>query len=169
MIIKQGNDWIVKDSSGKKVLGRHKTKEKARKQLAAIEISKKKNLEENIKLIEKKNNLMREILNILEQMGSDNIPNQNPINSKGRYKIKKVEENLPPAERYLEAKPFHGLASHGKGALAQQDILQKYYDNPETPEIEQADETNWQNVNTAVSNYVGDQVNQLMRQQRMLG
>ena len=59
MIIKQGNDWIVKDSSGKKVLGRHKTKEKARKQLAAIEISKKKNLEEK-KRISSKNSILWE-------------------------------------------------------------------------------------------------------------
>lgn len=39
---KQGNQWIVTDSTGRKVLGRHKTKAQADAQLAAIEISKKK-------------------------------------------------------------------------------------------------------------------------------
>ncbi len=36
-----GSKWYVLDSSGKKVLGKHSTKEKAVKQLSAIEISKK--------------------------------------------------------------------------------------------------------------------------------
>jgi len=42
MIRKVGNKYKVLDSSGKKVLGTHPTKEKAAKQLAAIEISKAK-------------------------------------------------------------------------------------------------------------------------------
>lgn len=42
MIAKRKNKWVVLDSAGKKVLGEHATKMKAIKQLAAIEISKKK-------------------------------------------------------------------------------------------------------------------------------
>jgi hypothetical protein len=42
MIIKSGKNWVVKDSSGKKTLGTHSSKKDAAKQLAAIEISKKK-------------------------------------------------------------------------------------------------------------------------------
>lgn len=42
MIIKTENKWQVKDSSGKKTLGTHETKQEAIDQLAAIEISKKK-------------------------------------------------------------------------------------------------------------------------------
>lgn len=42
MIVKHGNKWQVKDSSGKKILGTHETKQEAIDQLAAIEISKKK-------------------------------------------------------------------------------------------------------------------------------
>ena len=42
MIIKHGNKWQVKDSSGKKIFGTHTTKQEAIDQLAAIEISKKK-------------------------------------------------------------------------------------------------------------------------------
>jgi hypothetical protein len=42
MVKQDGNEWIVTDSSGRQILGRHKTKKKANAQLAAIEISKKK-------------------------------------------------------------------------------------------------------------------------------
>jgi hypothetical protein len=42
MIKKNGKKWQVTDSTGKKVLGTHATKTEAQKQLAAIEISKKK-------------------------------------------------------------------------------------------------------------------------------
>jgi hypothetical protein len=42
MIAHEGNKWVVKDSSGQKVLGTHDSKESAQKQLAAIEISKNK-------------------------------------------------------------------------------------------------------------------------------
>jgi hypothetical protein len=39
-IKKRGNNWVVLDKSGKKVLGTHPTHKKALKQLQAIEISK---------------------------------------------------------------------------------------------------------------------------------
>jgi len=42
MIRKKGNKYQVLDSKGDKVLGEHLTREDALKQLAAIEISKKK-------------------------------------------------------------------------------------------------------------------------------
>jgi predicted nucleotidyltransferase len=41
MIVKRGDKWEVRDSSGKKILGTHETKQDAVKQLAAVEISKK--------------------------------------------------------------------------------------------------------------------------------
>lgn len=41
MIKKRGSKWIVTNKSGDKVLGEHPSKEKAKAQLAAIEISKK--------------------------------------------------------------------------------------------------------------------------------
>lgn len=40
-IMKSGENWIVTNKSGKKVLGTHSSKKKAMKQLAAVEISKK--------------------------------------------------------------------------------------------------------------------------------
>jgi hypothetical protein len=42
MIVKSGKNFLVKDSSGQKILGKHPNKKSAMKQLAAIEISKKK-------------------------------------------------------------------------------------------------------------------------------
>lgn len=47
MIKHVGNEWQVLDSSGKKILGRHSTKEKATRQLVAIEISKKEKMQES--------------------------------------------------------------------------------------------------------------------------
>ena len=44
MIKKRGNKFVVTDTSGTKVLGTHPSKEKAAKQLAAIEISKAKHM-----------------------------------------------------------------------------------------------------------------------------
>lgn len=42
MIKKSGSGYAVTTKSGSKVLGKHKTKKQAQKQLAAIEISKHK-------------------------------------------------------------------------------------------------------------------------------
>lgn len=39
-VSKMGNKWVVTNEAGTKVLGTHATEEGARKQLAAIEISK---------------------------------------------------------------------------------------------------------------------------------
>lgn len=47
MIIHKNNKWVVMDSTGTKVLGTHPSKDKASKQLAAIEISKHAHLKEN--------------------------------------------------------------------------------------------------------------------------
>ena len=41
-IKKRGNEWVVTSKDGKKVLGRHKTRAAALKQLAAVEASKKR-------------------------------------------------------------------------------------------------------------------------------
>lgn len=42
MIVKEGLVWVVKDKTGTKVLGTHRTKKEALAQLYAIEISKRK-------------------------------------------------------------------------------------------------------------------------------
>jgi hypothetical protein len=46
MIKKSGSKFVVTDSTGSKILGTHPSKEKAQKQLAAIEISKAKHMKE---------------------------------------------------------------------------------------------------------------------------
>ena len=53
MIVKQGNSYVVKDSSGKKTLGTHPTKEKAVQQLRAIEINKKQRFKKLSKYLKK--------------------------------------------------------------------------------------------------------------------
>jgi len=40
MIVKKGNQWILYDKAGKKILGRHKTRAEALAQESAINISK---------------------------------------------------------------------------------------------------------------------------------
>jgi len=42
VIVKEGNKYIVKDSKGIKIFDTHDNLEKAKRQLAAIEVSKKK-------------------------------------------------------------------------------------------------------------------------------
>ena len=42
MIKRQGNKWVVKDAEGNKTLGSHPGEKAALRQLAAIEINKKK-------------------------------------------------------------------------------------------------------------------------------
>ena len=45
MIQKRGNKFVVTDKAGTKVLGTHSSESKAKKQLAAIEISKAKHID----------------------------------------------------------------------------------------------------------------------------
>lgn len=47
-IVKRGDEYVVMDSKKTKVLGKHKSKKKANAQLAAIEISKKERMNENM-------------------------------------------------------------------------------------------------------------------------
>ena len=62
MIVKKDNKWLVMDSSGKKVLGTHYSKEEANDQLAAIEISKKR----KSKVEESQNLLNNSMTNLTE-------------------------------------------------------------------------------------------------------
>ena len=61
MIVKKDNKWLVMDSSGKKVLGTHYSKEDAKDQLAAIEISKKK------KVVQESPNFLNNSMNTLTE------------------------------------------------------------------------------------------------------
>lgn len=70
MIVKKDNKWLVMDSSGKKVLGTHYSKEEANDQLAAIEISKKRRskVEESQKLL---NNSMTNLTEYYKKLCED--------------------------------------------------------------------------------------------------
>jgi hypothetical protein len=46
-IMQKGDNFVVTDSSGKKILGKHKSKKKALAQLAAVEISKMERKKKN--------------------------------------------------------------------------------------------------------------------------
>jgi hypothetical protein len=218
MIVKQGNNWVVKDSSGKKILGTHNSKKKAEKQLAAIEISKTKKLEEFKNTFDNINNFMNEEnyykikcahlnqykkeleqkLNILEALvssgvGTEDNEQQEPSSFFGqnapaaaeqgqqqqqqpvitKKKSKRGEEQEEPTQKLDINNPLQfaqahmGIALTPQLAQSQVGVLSQYYDNPNTPEKEVPKDASWQNVNSAISNYMGSQVNKLIRQQRM--
>src|SRR3990167_8541467 len=52
MVKHEGDEWVVYDKSGKKVLGRHKSKQDAMNQLAAIEASKHADMKSCDRVIE---------------------------------------------------------------------------------------------------------------------
>jgi len=62
----------------------------------------------------------------------------------------------------------HGLAHTGSAAQAQEDILNTYSDNPNTEEQEQPKDASWQSVNSAVGNYMTQQVAKLAQAQQMV-
>lgn len=176
MIKKQGKNWVVTDSSGKKILGTHPSKERAMKQLAAVEISKKEKKqtmqseEHNYKLRcaalnEIKKRLIEEIKSLNEELVAQAVSQgakqaqQNPQNGK-----------KPSPRQAIEApiKMQHGLAHQGAAAEAQEDILKNYSDNPETQEQEQASDASWQSVNSAVGNYMTQQIAKLAQTQQMV-
>lgn len=51
MIKHVGKKWVVTDSSGEKILGKHESKREAIKQLQAIEISKKERQQDETRLM----------------------------------------------------------------------------------------------------------------------
>jgi hypothetical protein len=219
MIVKRKNKWEVRDSSGKKILGRHSNKSDAIKQLAAIEISKKE--EESKETNESLNNFMHLIDNFeklkcarlqeekmlltsyLNNIKSSNLANliyegpngpTPPIASAPttgmapmmgtqqvggkKAKIRKTGEEDEDAKSedtndaphpFDMAQAHHGLALTPQIALAQKNMLTTFYDDPRTANREVAQKPTWQNLQQSVGNYVGAQVNQLLRQQRMLG
>lgn len=178
MIKKKGNKWIVMDSSGKKVLGTHQSKDKAMKQLAAVEISKKNKKKEKpqmqnehhfymlrcAELNEIKTKLLEKIKQLNEQIvsqaASTNQPNQPMMRGKGRQSSRQSIE--------APVKTQHGMSHTGIGAKAQEDLLKSYSDNPNTPEEEQANDASWQSVNSAIGNYMTQQVGKLARSQQMM-
>jgi hypothetical protein len=79
------------------------------------------------------------------------------------------EDQTDTKEPFELAKPQQGFALTPMSAAAQKDVLTRYFDNPNTTQREVPQEATWQNLNQAVGNYSAQQVQNLMRQQRMLG
>lgn len=179
MIKKQGKNWVVTDSSGKKILGTHPSKEKALKQLAAVEISKKKKKEKTMQneehyyimrcaeLNEIKKKLMAEIKSLNEQLVSQATAQVQPTQGQ---QISSTQKAKPSPRQQIEApiKSQQGFQYTGQAAEAQEDILKSYSDNPNTEEQEQAKDASWQSVNSAVGNYMTNQVRKLAQSQQMV-
>ena len=94
MIVKKENKWLVMDSSGKKVLGTHYSKEEAKDQLAAIEISKKrKSMEESPNLLNNSmNNLTEYYKNICEELKNQIVILEKKVKEEKEKKHKKGDK-----------------------------------------------------------------------------
>ena len=216
------------DSDGERVLGKHPTKEKANKQLAAIEISKKQRLKETTMnstekfYAENYLNLLRErdsLLNQLNEMIA--MPSVPPVGSQMPQRKRKEDMNkvtisasgmteptkkpdpmqpaidpsgfalqrmpqtgggMPPmggempqmgqgqapmAGQQKMSTPLHGFKPSPEEEFGQEDLLTKFFDDPETGVEEVPDKPSWQNLLRAQGNYVSSEVEKLKRSQRM--
>lgn len=182
MIKKRGKNWVVTDSSGKKILGNHPSKQKALKQLAAVEIGKKKKKEKTMKneehyykmrcaeLNEIKKQLIAEIKAINEELVSQATAQTQPMQQAPGQKPSAGKKRQISPRQAIEApvKAQQGFQYTGNAAAAQEDILKSYSDNPNTEEQEQAQDASWQSVNSAVGNYMTHQIAKLAQAQQMV-
>jgi hypothetical protein len=110
-----------------------------------------------------KKKLIADLKIINEQLAAQSVvqgvSNQSNATSKVKQNPKKSIE--------APVKMQHGLAHTGNAAEAQEDILKSYSDNPETEEQEIAKDASWQSVNSAVGNYMTQQVAKLAQSQYM--
>lgn len=84
-VLKRGNDWVVTDKKEEKVLGTHSSKNKAMRQLRAIEAS--KHMKENIDLLIQENMKNRFFNKVNEEIvNSDNIGKLTPQATNPRAK-----------------------------------------------------------------------------------
>ena len=97
-------------------------------------------------------------------------PNLRTIKKDGVAALKKAQQpQTPLTNEYPLSMPIQGFALTPEWAQTQQHYLQNWYDVKEIPGRQVADKPTWQNLQIALSNYFGSQVNELMRKQRMLG
>lgn len=179
MIKRQGKNWVVTDSSGKKILGTHPSKERALKQLAAVEISKKNKKDKSMQnedhyyklrcaeLNEVKKKLVAEIKKLNEELASQTISQSQPI-QRNQISVGQKGKSSPKQQIESPVKVQQGFQYTGNAAAAQEDILKSYSDNPNTEEREQANDASWQSVNSAVGNYMTQQVQKLAQSQQMV-
>jgi hypothetical protein len=80
--------------------------------------------------------------------------------------LKKAQQ---PTQQWDMAIPLQGFALTPQSAEAQEELLTKWYDNPDVPGRQAADKPSWQNLQTATQNWQRTRLDQLLRSQRMLG
>lgn len=118
------------------------------------------------KLNARKKQLLEELKSLNEQLVSQAAAGSTPpTTSPQGGKMKQKQDPKKAIESPI--KNLHGLQFSGLGAEAQEDILKNYSDNPETEEVEQPKDASWQSVNSAVGNYMSQQVQKLAQSQRM--
>ena len=98
MIVHKGNKWMVMDSEGEKVLGTHETEKDAKKQLAAIEISKHKKLKTFKEHLEDNSWLVWSLVHIIV------MPNSKQRITARRHKKRKDRLARNRANSLMEAK-----------------------------------------------------------------
>jgi hypothetical protein len=114
----------------------------------------------------RKKQLLEELKSLNEQLVSQAAAGSTPpTTSPQGGKMKQKQDPKKAIESPV--KNLHGLQFSGLGAEAQEDILKNYSDNPETQEVEQPKDASWQSVNSAVGNYMSQQVQKLAQSQRM--
>lgn len=95
-------------------------------------------------------------------------PSTESPTSGSRRKGRKPAEKPEMQEDPLDPKAQHGLEPYGVGEYALRDVLQKYSDNPTTPEFEMPQQATWQATNTAIGNYMQGEVERLKRMHGMI-
>jgi hypothetical protein len=117
-------------------------------------------------LNEIKKDLINQLKSINEQLVAQSMANTQANTPAQAQATKKVKVSPKQA---IEApiKTQQGFAYTGNAAEAQEDLLKSYSDNPNTEETEEAKDASWQSVNSAVSNYMTQQVAKLAQAQQM--
>lgn len=114
-----------------------------------------------------KKKLMAEIKSLNEQLVSQATAQVQPTQGQ---QISTTKKGKPSPKQQIEApiKSHQGFQYTGQAAEAQEDILKSYSDNPNTEEQEQAKDASWQSVNSAIGNYMTNQVAKLAQAQQMV-
>lgn len=85
-----------------------------------------------------------------------------------KQEIPQEEQGMQPQQDPYEVTGQHGFVTYGIGREGLRDVLQRYYDEPQTPEVEVPEKPDWQSSNAAISNYMDVKLQQLKRQQGMI-
>lgn len=97
-------------------------------------------------------------------------PNLRTMKKDGVAALQKAQQpQTSLSNEYPLSMPLQGFALTPEWAQTQQHYVQNWYDVKEIPGRQVAEKPTWQNLQIALSNYFGSQVNELMRKQRMLG